>query len=746
MDLLTQRRLAYYAAQLRDKYDTAQLEALLKKGEAFKNENGEPSFPIADEDDLENAIRAVGRAGSDHDEVRKYIIGRAKALGLEDKIPDTWNADGSLEDKKAAAWDYEHRGELSYGELNDLLSAAVCEKYVKHDQDAWDCWVLDFTDSTVVWCLAGETFQSDYSISGNDVTLSNKTQVQRVTTYVPLESKSAKRDKPTTEDPGIAALIASAHVAVAKAVAAQLQDPDNTTDPDDADVMADLKAAQKALDKALAAQSKDGHKDRSAFLGTETRDGYQPVAYHRQPGENILCPHCDRYNHADAKYCDQCGFQLEGETVDGQQNYQPAQYARSTNEDVWCPMCAKCNFDDACYCDQCGTTLVGSDSVTIGDTEGLAGATDAPAPRSSIPAIPKRAFTSFMERPPAHKALIEMRAGPTDSETSAGFVGYASTTGQGYSVADWMGEYRETIAPGAFAKTLREQPNVPLLFNHDGWPLASTGSDTSWLSEDKGGLRNEAVLDLLQPSGMEAYRCLKRGTLNKMSFSFRAIKDTWNDAYDDRSVDELALFDTSVVTYPANPNTTAELRDAIQMALGREGRSLFWSTRSALQTVQQRHVLPVDAEPVVDKALRALFAADEEMTRLFGPQGRARTYVVARSLYELRVGKVLSSGNATLLKQALDALGDASSAVTQVLANNETDPAENNGSDNGDTNDEGMDYSGDAGGPGSPGGINPLMPQDGLGPRIGNTGPRSDRTPESVKRALAKIAAARSVQ
>lgn len=54
--------------------------------------------------DLQNAIDAVGRAsGSDgtsdeqqRNTVRRHIIKRANALKLSDKIPDTWNADGTL--------------------------------------------------------------------------------------------------------------------------------------------------------------------------------------------------------------------------------------------------------------------------------------------------------------------------------------------------------------------------------------------------------------------------------------------------------------------------------------------------------------------------------------------------------------------------------------------------------------------------------------------------------------------------
>ena len=56
-------------------------------------------FPIRNRNDLENAIRAVGRAkGGDagRNTVRRFIIKRARALGLSDLVPDTWNSDGTL--------------------------------------------------------------------------------------------------------------------------------------------------------------------------------------------------------------------------------------------------------------------------------------------------------------------------------------------------------------------------------------------------------------------------------------------------------------------------------------------------------------------------------------------------------------------------------------------------------------------------------------------------------------------------
>src|SRR5258708_2772693 len=69
------------------------------KGHAMKNPGGAPSYPIGDEEDLDNAIHAVGRGGADHDAIRQHVIAGAKRLGQSDKIPENWGADGSL--KKA---------------------------------------------------------------------------------------------------------------------------------------------------------------------------------------------------------------------------------------------------------------------------------------------------------------------------------------------------------------------------------------------------------------------------------------------------------------------------------------------------------------------------------------------------------------------------------------------------------------------------------------------------------------------
>lgn len=82
--------------------DAATMRNLQKQGQAMppSQPGGTPRFPIRNADDLDNAIRAVGRVKPATDaaraKVRKYIISRARALGLSSKIPDTWNSDGDL--------------------------------------------------------------------------------------------------------------------------------------------------------------------------------------------------------------------------------------------------------------------------------------------------------------------------------------------------------------------------------------------------------------------------------------------------------------------------------------------------------------------------------------------------------------------------------------------------------------------------------------------------------------------------
>jgi hypothetical protein len=76
-----------------EKYDAATRREMAGSGVAMPD----GSYPIADAEDLHHAIRAVGRGRHEsHDAIRRHVIARAKALGMDEAIPDDWNADGAL--------------------------------------------------------------------------------------------------------------------------------------------------------------------------------------------------------------------------------------------------------------------------------------------------------------------------------------------------------------------------------------------------------------------------------------------------------------------------------------------------------------------------------------------------------------------------------------------------------------------------------------------------------------------------
>ncbi|MGW5123304.1 hypothetical protein ACWEQ7_04415 [Streptomyces sp. NPDC004069] len=65
------------------------------------------SYPIKTKADLRKAVKAVGRGGADHNKIRKHVMKRAQALGLEAMVPNNWNADGSLKTATKADTDEE---------------------------------------------------------------------------------------------------------------------------------------------------------------------------------------------------------------------------------------------------------------------------------------------------------------------------------------------------------------------------------------------------------------------------------------------------------------------------------------------------------------------------------------------------------------------------------------------------------------------------------------------------------------
>jgi HK97 family phage prohead protease len=195
-------------------------------------------------------------------------------------------------------------------------------------------------------------------------------------------------------------------------------------------------------------------------------------------------------------------------------------------------------------------------------------------------------------------AGLEMRDG-ADGFT---LTGYASTFNQPYD----MGWYTESVDPGAFSRTLGQNPDVRLLINHDGLPLARTTSGTLILDTDSKGLRVQANLDPTDPDVQSLAPKMRRGDLNQMSFGFRTIEDSWSQDMSKRNMLALDLNngDASIVTYPANPTAMAGLRAS--RAAGPNAEAIT----AALRCLETRSATTEDIASVLTRALGYFTAID----------------------------------------------------------------------------------------------------------------------------------------
>jgi uncharacterized protein len=156
----------------------------------------------------------------------------------------------------------------------------------------------------------------------------------------------------------------------------------------------------------------------------------------------------------------------------------------------------------------------------------------------------------------------ELRAEPREAGGPPMIVGYAAVYD---SLSEDLGGFREQIAPGAFARTLRTA-DVRALVDHD--PSKILGRSTAGTLR----LRNNAkgLLAEVDPPDTQAGRdivaSIQRGDVSGMSFTFRVAPngDSWemlpNGQGAIRTLRDVDLLDVSVVTFPAYPETEVAVR------------------------------------------------------------------------------------------------------------------------------------------------------------------------------------------
>jgi HK97 family phage prohead protease len=180
------------------------------------------------------------------------------------------------------------------------------------------------------------------------------------------------------------------------------------------------------------------------------------------------------------------------------------------------------------------------------------------------------------------------------------FTGYASTFGN----EDLGGDI---IVQGAFAKTITENPNVPILWGHSSKEVI--GVNKIW-SEDSKGLAIEGELNMDVQRARETHSLMKQGAVKGLSIGYDSIIEDWSrwEKEGIRVLREVKVWEYSVTPFPMNPEaqvTGVKSFEDLEQAL----RTVMTCTgqEKLLQriTADQKSAL---IEPAV-KRLSALLAA-----------------------------------------------------------------------------------------------------------------------------------------
>jgi HK97 family phage prohead protease len=164
------------------------------------------------------------------------------------------------------------------------------------------------------------------------------------------------------------------------------------------------------------------------------------------------------------------------------------------------------------------------------------------------------------------------QTGKDDGEWG-GLEGYASV----FNLRDSQGD---VILPGAFLKSLadwRRQGRFPaLLWQHD--PRQPVGVIVA-LQEDARGLYLKAQLALEAEAGREAHALVRAGALDGLSIGFRTVRAE-RDRDGTRRIQEVALWEVSLVTFPANPAArVVALKEALLGSVRRVAQSFKAASR-----------------------------------------------------------------------------------------------------------------------------------------------------------------------
>ena len=153
---------------------------------------------------------------------------------------------------------------------------------------------------------------------------------------------------------------------------------------------------------------------------------------------------------------------------------------------------------------------------------------------------------------------FEIRKNADGSQTIAG---YAVRFG---SLSLDLGGFKEKIAAGAFTQSLKDNPDVQILYAHDDSKiLGRVSSGTATVTQDAEGVRFTCKLPDTT-TARDLIALMERQDVSQMSFGFTVVPngDDWQDVGGQiiRTVNTAILYELSVVGNPAYTESSVSLR------------------------------------------------------------------------------------------------------------------------------------------------------------------------------------------
>ena len=156
-------------------------------------------------------------------------------------------------------------------------------------------------------------------------------------------------------------------------------------------------------------------------------------------------------------------------------------------------------------------------------------------------------------------STIEIRETEDGSRTLSGYA--VKWEMKSHTMGYWR-RFKEQFKRGAFTDSLTADDQLALWSHDTSQVLGRTKNGTLRLFEDDIGLRFE--LDLPNTTlGNDAFKTIKRGDVDGVSFGFQMLKEEWDENDPDnivRSVTKAKLLEISPVAFPAYPDSQVSAR------------------------------------------------------------------------------------------------------------------------------------------------------------------------------------------